>query len=50
MKCKACKAPTDPLEMFPGGVCLPCWAASEEGSKPLTAEKVAGMWKKGIVA
>lgn len=22
--CKACKAPTDPLAMFPGGICLRC--------------------------
>ena len=49
IKCKGCQAATDPLDLFPGNVCLNCWAESEEGNKPLTAESVAGMWKKGIV-
>ena len=42
--CTGCKAPTDPLEVFPGGVCLPCWAASPEGRRMPTAEELVQMW------
>lgn len=34
-KCTRCKKDTDPLDVFPGGVCLECWAA-KEGKQPLT--------------
>jgi hypothetical protein len=44
--CKGCKRPVDPLEIFPGGICLECYAASEEGRKPLSAEGVSDLWRK----
>lgn len=43
--CTACKADTDPLALFPGDVCLNCWAASEEGQRMPTADEVVSMWK-----
>lgn len=45
MNCTKCKAGVDPLEVFPGGVCLPCWAASPEGQYVPTAEELAGIWR-----
>jgi hypothetical protein len=42
--CSACKASIDPLEVFPGGVCLNCWAASPAGRKMVTAEELIAMW------
>lgn len=42
--CTSCKAPVDPLEVFPGGVCLTCWATSPEGSRMPTAEEVVALW------
>ena len=43
--CTGCGREIDRLEAFPGDVCLPCWAASEEGQKMPTAEELAEMWK-----
>lgn len=42
--CTGCGTPTGPLEMFPGGVCLPCWAASPEGRRMPTADELVAMW------
>lgn len=42
--CTSCNAPVDPLEVFPGGVCLTCWAASPEGRRMPTAEEVVALW------
>lgn len=43
-KCTSCKAPTEPLDLFPGGVCLTCWAKSPEGQRMPTADEVVAMW------
>ena len=42
--CTSCKAPTDPLALFPGGVCLTCWAKTPEGRRMPTADEVVAMW------
>jgi ribosomal protein L40E len=40
--CKRCGAETDALEVFPGGICLTCYAA-KEGQAPLTQSDFNGM-------
>ncbi len=35
-KCKRCGKKTDVLDVFPGGICLTCYEATE-GQKPLTS-------------
>jgi hypothetical protein len=47
-KCQSCKREVDKLDLFPGGICLECYAASEEGRRPLTAEGVADMFRKVV--
>jgi hypothetical protein len=42
--CTKCAAKIDKLEVFPGTVCLPCWAASPAGQKVPTAEEVISFW------
>ena len=42
--CRKCSTPTDRLELFPGGVCLNCWAQSPEGHRMPTADEVTRMW------
>lgn len=43
--CKGCKQETDPLAVFPGGLCLTCWEPiGNEQAKTMTAEKLTAMW------
>lgn len=42
--CSTCETPVDPLEVFPGGLCLPCYAATPEGRRVPTAEEVVALW------
>lgn len=42
--CKTCGAEIDRLAVFPGGICVGCYAKTEEGQMPLTAEIVTKMW------
>jgi hypothetical protein len=44
MNCTACDTPTDQLELFPGNVCLTCWAASPAGRHMPTAQELTRMW------
>ena len=32
--CQACGAEVDPLDLFPGGICLECHAAEHENDTP----------------
>jgi hypothetical protein len=41
-KCKRCGKDTDILAVFPGGICLDCYAA-KEGKQPLTEADFNGM-------
>lgn len=43
--CTGCGDPLDPMDAFPGDVCLPCWESSEEGQRTVTAEELISMWK-----
>jgi hypothetical protein len=42
--CTGCGTPTGQLELFPGGLCLDCWAKSPEGRRMPTADEVVAMW------
>lgn len=42
--CTRCDVLTDILAVFPGGVCLPCWADSPEGRRVPTASELVAMW------
>lgn len=44
VRCERCDGSTDPLAVFPGGVCLDCWAASPEGQRFPTADEVVRLW------
>jgi hypothetical protein len=45
--CTTCGTDTDKLEIFPGDVCLTCWADSPEGRRMPTAEELVSMWGGG---
>jgi hypothetical protein len=42
--CATCGTTVDALDVFPGGVCLTCWAASPEGQRMPTATELTRMW------
>lgn len=44
MTCKTCKATVDPLAVFPGGICVECYAKTPEANAPHTAEDIVKMW------
>ena len=46
IKCKTCKREIDPLAVFPGGICVDCYAKTPEANRPMTASEIAGMWGK----
>ena len=47
-ECQGCKREVDRLEVFPGGICLECYAASEAGQAPISAEGLADMFRKVV--
>lgn len=42
--CPGCRHTVDPLEVFPGGLCLTCWAESPEGRRMPKAAELTAMW------
>lgn len=44
--CATCGELVHPLAVFPGGLCLACYAQTEEANAPITAEQLAEMWGK----
>lgn len=42
--CKQCNREIDRLEVFPGPLCLECYAKSPEGRRMPTAAELVGMW------
>jgi hypothetical protein len=40
--CTACETPTDRLDLFPGDLCLSCYAATEPPMP--TADELTRMW------
>jgi hypothetical protein len=50
MKCSACQDDVfDALDLFPGDVCLACWAASEEGGRVVSANELTAMWMSNVL-
>jgi hypothetical protein len=45
MDCTTCQTPTDKLALFPGNICLDCYAKTPEANAPLTAEGLADMFR-----
>lgn len=44
LACKTCKGEIDPLAVFPGPLCLTCYAQTQEDVPMPTAEEVVAMW------
>ena len=45
MNCTTCNTITDRLDMFPGNVCLECWAQSfHDGKRMVSAQELTRMW------
>ena len=43
--CTKCGKEVDPLEVFPGGLCLGCYTPiGEAEARTMTADKLARMW------
>ena len=42
--CQTCETPTDDLAMFPGGICVDCYAQTAEGQRMPTADEIVSMW------
>ncbi len=46
LNCFKCEREISPLEVFPNGLCVECYALTEEANRSLTGEEVADMWRK----
>lgn len=44
MKCSKCLNDVHPLAVFPAGLCVDCYAQTEEAQRPITARELAQMW------
>lgn len=44
IRCALCGLTVDALEVFPGGICLECYAASPDGRRMPTAAEVRAAW------
>ena len=42
--CTSCTAEVSPLALFPGDICLDCYAVTPEANRPLTARDIRQMW------
>lgn len=42
--CSTCGTDTDELALFPGGICVNCYAQTPAANAPLTADGIKGMW------
>lgn len=42
--CNTCRNEIDPLDVFPGGICLPCYEKTPEATAPLTADYIVRAW------
>jgi len=43
-ECATCGAETDPLAMFPGGICLDCYRKTADAHRPLSSDDIVRMW------
>lgn len=46
--CTACSTPTDALALFPGGLCVDCWAKTDEANRDVTADELAAMFRGSV--
>ena len=44
MKCSKCFNDVHPLAVFPAGLCVDCYALTEQANRPITARELAQMW------
>jgi hypothetical protein len=44
INCTNCQAITDTLALFPGGICVECYAVTPEANAPITALELARLW------
>jgi hypothetical protein len=44
VKCSKCEREVSPLAVFPQGLCVDCYALTEEANRPITGEELAVMW------
>jgi hypothetical protein len=42
--CSKCKREVSPTALFPKGICVDCYALTEEANRPITGEELAIMW------
>jgi hypothetical protein len=42
--CSKCERGISPLAVFPAGLCVDCYALTEEANRPITAQELARMW------
>ena len=42
--CTQCTREIDRLAVFPAGLCVDCYAQTEEANRPITARELAQMW------
>jgi hypothetical protein len=47
--CSTCSAQVSPLAVFPGGICVECYAKTPEASAPLTDPSVVAAMFRGSV-
>ena len=44
VKCSKCANEVHPLAVFPSGLCVDCYAQTEEANRPITARELSQMW------
>lgn len=44
LNCFKCEAEVNPFALFAGGLCVDCYALTEEANRPITGEELAVMW------
>lgn len=44
LTCKRCSSEVHPLAVFPGDICVECYALTPEANRPITARELARMW------
>ena len=42
--CAGCEEETDRLAVFPGRLCLDCYARTPEANRPVSASELTAMW------
>lgn len=42
--CTSCNAEVDRLALFPGNICVNCYALTEEANRPITSDDLVRMW------